>query len=165
MKVGLFYHSNTGNTRKIASLIEERIRGLKIAIEMIEIHPQKRPNFITGRYSALMNKALPVTNDNFNMSPYDLILIGFPLWVGKPSPFITTFLNNATNVAGKKIACFFTYANDPIHQQAIKEKLEQVAKEKQFHLVKRMLPLKMKHGAILSGEKKINGFIVDLFTK
>ncbi len=165
MKMGLFYYSKTGNTKKIASIIDERIRGHKINIDMIEIQPRKHPNFITGRYKALMKKELPVTNENFDMNPYDIVLVGSPVWAGKPAPFIKTFLNNATHLEGKKMAFFFTYKGDPPKEDSIKPMFEALAEEKKCHIVKKILALQMKKGDILKGEKKINGFIVDLFTK
>ncbi|MFH1013992.1 MAG: NAD(P)H-dependent oxidoreductase [Thermoplasmatota archaeon] len=167
MKFGLFYYSKTGNTKKIASMMEERIKEHKMNIDLVEIQPLKHPSFIKGGYSAIRGKELPITNTELNMKPYDVLIIGSPLWAGKPSPFIKSFLNNITNAKGKKIAFFFTCDSEPdrSHTLAMKEVLERWAEEKECVMVKKLLMVQMKKGKILAGEKKINGFIVEMFTK
>ena len=165
MKVGLFYYSKTGNTEKIASMIEEKIKENKVNIEMIEIQPVKHPSFLRGGYTAFREKELPIINTDLNMKPYDLLIVGSPIWAGKPAPFIKAFLKNATEIKGKKIAFFFTCAGDPEKQKTPEDVVEKWSKEKETHMIKKPLMIQMKKGEIISNGKKINGFIMDIFTK
>ena len=38
---------------------------------------------------------------------YDLIIVGSPIWAGRPAPAITTYLKK-NDVSGKKVAIFFS---------------------------------------------------------
>jgi hypothetical protein len=42
---------------------------------------------------------------DFNPEPYDLIIIGSPVWAGSPTPALNTFLEE-TRISGKKLALF-----------------------------------------------------------
>lgn len=165
MKVGLFYYSKTGNTQKIASMIEQKILANKIDIDLIEIQPVKHPGFIIGAYTAYREKERPIINQDLDVKQYDLLIIGSPVWAGKPVPFINTFLQKSINIKGKKIAFFFTSGGEPEKARLMKDIFEKWSKEKDIHMKKNMLMIQMRKGDIISGARKINGFIMDLFTK
>jgi len=165
MKVGLFYYSKTGNTQKIASMIEQKILANKINIDLIEIQPIKHPGFIKGAYTAFREKELPIKNKDLDMQQYDMLILGSPVWAGKPVPFIQAFLNKSINTKGKKIAFFGTSGGEIEKARLMKEIFEKWSKEKNLHMKRNMLMIQMRKGDIISGEKKINGFIMDLFTK
>ncbi|MDG6229115.1 MAG: NAD(P)H-dependent oxidoreductase [Candidatus Thermoplasmatota archaeon] len=165
MKVGLFYYSKTGNTKKIASMIEQKIKANKINIDLIEIQPIKHPGFIKGAYTAYREKDLPIKNQDLDVKQYDLLILGSPVWAGKPVPFIHTFLHKSINTIGKKVAFFFTSGGELEKTRLVQDILKKWSKEKDFQMKKNMLIIQMKKGDIVSGEKRINGFIMDLFTK
>jgi len=165
MKVGLFYYSKTGNTKKLASMIEEKIKANKVNIDMMEIQPIKHPGFFKGGYNAFREKQLPITNTDLDVQQYDMLIIGTPVWAGKPTPFIQTFLNKANNMNGKKIAFFYTSGGPPEKARLMKDILEKWSKQQDLHIAKKILSIQMKKGEMISGSKKINGFIMDMFTK
>ena len=165
MNVGLFYYSRSGNTKKIALMIKEKIKANKVNIDMIEIQPIKHPNFFKGGYYAFREKQLPITNTDLDINPYDILIVGTPVWAGKPTPFIQTFLNKVTNVKGKKIAFFFTCSGSPEKARMMMNIFSKWSKKQDLHMMKMILMAQMKKGNIISGSNKINGFIMDMFTK
>jgi len=44
----------------------------------------------------------------FDITPYDFILIGSPVWAFRPTPAINTFLDNVYCVKGKRILILLT---------------------------------------------------------
>lgn len=165
MKVGLFYYSKTGNTTKLASIIYEKIKSNKINIDMIEIKPIKHPGFFKAGYTAFREKQLPITNTDLDLKEYNMLILGTPVWAGKPTPFIQTLLNKATNMNNKKIAFFFTCSGPPDKARLMTDILEKWSKQQNLHMMKKILSVQMKKGEIVTGSKKINGFIMDMFTK
>ena len=165
MKVGLFYYSKSGNTKKLALMIEEKIKTNKVDIEMREIEPIKHPGFFKGGYNAYREKMLPISNTDLDLKEYDMLIVGTPVWAGKPAPFIQTFLNQATNIKGKKISFFFTSGGPPEKAGLMSEIFHKWSKQQDLHMMKKILSIQMKKGEMVSGSKKINGFIMDMFTK
>ena len=102
MKIGIIYYSRTGNTRNVAKKLEEKLKNKKISVELIEVKHTKKPGFFRAGYAAIKQKDLPITNTNFDLKKYDILLFGAPIWAGKPAPFVKTFINKAKNSEGKK---------------------------------------------------------------
>ena len=84
MKVLVTYLSKTGNTKKIADAIFEKIP---------------------------CDKELKKIDEITSLEGYDLIFTGFPVWQFGPAEPARKFLEE--HAAGKKIALFVTHAMDP----------------------------------------------------
>jgi flavodoxin len=103
------YYSRTGNTRFVAEKIAEHLNA-----ETCEIVDKKkregRLGFITGGYEATRKKLTDIevskTIDN-----YDFVIIGTPVWAGKITPAIRTFIKK-NDFSGKQLACFVTLDGD-----------------------------------------------------
>ncbi len=108
MKIGIIYYSRTGNTRKIAKILEGKIKEKKAEVDLIEIEHVNRPGFFKAGRASMKQQELTIKNTDFDMGKYDIIIAGSPTWAGRPSPFITTFLNKAENIKGKTVAVFGT---------------------------------------------------------
>ena len=109
MRTLVVYYSRTGNTRFVAEKIAEQL-----GAETCEVVDKKkrtgRLGFFTGGYAATRKKLtdieVPKPIDN-----YDFIIIGSPVWAGKITPAIRTFITK-NDFSGKKLACFVTLDGD-----------------------------------------------------
>ena len=55
----------------------------------------------------------PPTAEKINVTPYDTVIIGFPLWWYKAPHIIETFLESG-DFAGRKVAVFCTSGSSPL---------------------------------------------------
>ena len=165
MKIGIVYYSRTGNTRKIAKILEEKIKEKKAEVDLIEIEQVNRPGFFKAGRASMKQQELPIKNTDFDMGKYDIIIAGSPTWAGRPSPFITTFLNKAENIKGKTVAVFGT-GMSPLDKREqfntiIKNSLENIGVKP----TDVFLAINFKKGQIIDGEQNIDNFVKNLFKK
>jgi flavodoxin len=104
MKALVVYYSRTGNTKFVAEKIAQ---GLGADIEEV-IDKKNRSGAIgwlaAGKDAARRNKT-EIAETSKNPSEFDLIVVGTPNWVNKPSPAIRTYLSKY-DLAGRKVASF-----------------------------------------------------------
>jgi flavodoxin len=109
IKVLIVYYSHTGITKYIAEKLSEKTGGDLFRIETVKTYP--------GRYSALTEEAKRELQENDlpalkksppDMSSYDLILIGGPVWWYTVATPVMSFLRQA-DFKGKKVAAFCTH--------------------------------------------------------
>lgn len=165
MKIGIVYYSRTGNTKKAAQILEEKLKGKKADVSLIEIEQIKRPGFFTAGRAAMKQTELPIKNTEFDMKDYDILLVGSPTWAGNPSPFAKSFMNKAQNIRGKKVGVFYT-CGGPIEDReklngTIKNNLENVG----VKVIDNYLALQMKKGQIIDGEQNIDNFVKTVLKK
>lgn len=97
MKKLVVYYSYTGNTKKIAKIIQE-----KLNCDILELTP-KIPfstdyQTVVDEYqnNSIDNKEVEINDINIDFSEYDEIIIGTPVWWYTISPVVTTFKKNTT---------------------------------------------------------------------
>jgi len=107
-KILVVYFSYTGNTRKLANQIHEKVGG-----DIVEIEPVTP---YSSDYKTVENQGLKEENEDYkpeiktkvdNIESYDAILIGSPIWWYQIAPPVKTFLDQ-NNLSGKKVALFTT---------------------------------------------------------
>lgn len=107
-KVLVVYFSHTGNTRTIAGYIHNKVKS-----DLVEI---KTANTYTDDYDTLLAQIReevaasycpPLSTKIEDIASYDVILVGYPIWVETAAPPIRTFLT-AHNLSGKTIVPFCT---------------------------------------------------------
>jgi len=111
MKVAIIYYSFSGNTKKIAEALKEKL-GLEFEVDIIPlevVNEEKR--FLFQAKQAFFKKRVPLKNAPFDASPYQLICLGSPVWALQPAPAIRTFLADASGLSGKDVMLFFTYGS------------------------------------------------------
>lgn len=165
MSIGIIYYSRTGNTEEVAKKIEEKVKDKKVNVETIKIEHVKRPSFLMAAYAAIRQKDLPIANANFDLKKYDTLIIGSPVWVGRPAPFIKTFVNSTTNVKAKNCAIFLTCAGDRERCKKALEILSNYLKKVGIENTNNNLILRMKKGKIIEGEEEIDKFVRKLLKK
>lgn len=110
-KTLVLYYSQTSNTKTVAQEIASRL-----GADMEEITPVKPYD---GDFQATIGRCMqereqgitpeikPITAD---LSKYDLVFIGYPVWFGTYAPPVATFLEQ-TDLSGKKIVPFCTFGS------------------------------------------------------
>ena len=101
-------YSWSGNTRKIAALIERKTGGTLFEIEPVQpyatdyraVVEQAREEIQAGFRPAL--KALP------EITPYSVVFLGTPIWWHTMAPPLATFINRI-NLNGKTVVPFHTH--------------------------------------------------------
>jgi len=159
MKIGIVYYSRTGNTKQVAKILEEKLKQKKTQVGLIEIEHVKKPGFFTAGKAAARQLELPMKNTNFDMEKYDVIIAGSPTWAGKPSPFITSFMNKAENIKGKKVAVFGTGMSPINKREQFNEIMRNNLEKTGIKTVDNYLFINFKRGKIVDGEQNIDNFV------
>ena len=107
MKTCIIFHSYTGITRGIAEKIQAATGG-----DLIEVKPRRPYTTLTayslGCIRARGEEAEPIEPAAIDVSPYDLIVIGTPVWAWKSTPAANAAINALQNCQGKKAILFAT---------------------------------------------------------
>ena len=105
MRTLVAYYSRTGNTKYAAEKIAEELNA-----DICEIVDKKDRNgkfvLLTGGFAGLREKKTKIEQSK-TVEGYDLIIVGSPVWAGKITPAIRTFLVN-NDFSGKQLAFFVT---------------------------------------------------------
>ena len=161
MKVGIVYYSRTGNTKKAAEIIREKLEKNKENVELIEIEHAKKPGFFKAGRAAMRQTELPIKNKDYNLEKYDTILVGSPTWAGKPSPYLRTFFNKAENLKGKQAGIFITGSASGEKNQKTSDNLKDYLEKKGLKTIDKTLNLQVKKEEIKE-EKTIDDFLKNI---
>jgi flavodoxin len=108
-KVLVIYYSLSGNTRSIAELIRERTGGDVFEIETVKDYPADYQGTVDEAKRELETGDLPTLKKSPpDMSSYDLILVGSPVWWYTVSTPVMSFLKQA-DLANKNVSAFCTH--------------------------------------------------------
>jgi len=111
MKSAIVYYSYSGNTRKVAQALMEALKqeGEVREIELVPIDETR--SFFGQCRRAFWHKKASLQNVNFDLSGYDHICVGTPVWAFGPTPAINTYLDKCFGVEGKPVILFTTYGS------------------------------------------------------
>ena len=95
MKIGIMLYSRTGNTRQVASRLQEKLAasGHEVTLEELETRHSTPPSA-----EIVELKSYP------SIDGYDALIFAAPVWGGQPAGPMTGFLQQLTSLQGKKIA-------------------------------------------------------------
>ena len=106
MKSLVVYYSRTGNARFVAETIAAEI-GADVE-EVVDMKKRSGPlGYLNGGSDARRGKETEIAPTTKSLSNYDIIIVGTPVWAGRPSPAVLTYLKK-NDLSGKKVAIFFT---------------------------------------------------------
>lgn len=110
-KALVLYYSQTDNTKLVADEIAKRLNADVERIESVNPYDgdfrQTIERCMKERNEGIIPDIQPVKSD---ISKYDVIFIGYPVWFGTYAPPVITFLKN-TDLSGKKIVPFCTFGS------------------------------------------------------
>ncbi|WP_373227329.1 flavodoxin [Parabacteroides merdae] len=107
-KVLVVYFSHTGNTRTIAGYIHETVKSDLVEIKTVDTYTDDYDTLLAQiREEVASEYCPPLTTKIENISSYDVIFIGYPIWVETAAPPIRSFLTTH-DLAGKTVVPFCT---------------------------------------------------------
>ncbi len=101
MTVCYVFHSETGTTREIIDKCAALIKGEKIEIRDL-MHYNRFTKYLIGGKRAMKVEKDPIEPAVIDVSAFDVIVIGSPVWAGKPSPAINSAMKALKGCEGKK---------------------------------------------------------------
>lgn len=122
-KVLVIYYSQTSNTETVAEAIASRL-GADVE-EIMAVDPYDGDFQATiercmkEREQGITPEIQPVTND---LSKYDVIFLGYPIWFGTYAPPVKAFLGQV-DLSGKKVVPFCTFGSGGL-ESSIKDLTE-----------------------------------------
>jgi len=114
-KILIVYFSASGNTRFIAEKMAKSVDA-----DLAELIPKKKMNTSGLGYLSWGVRQLVGKEDReleplqYDISEYDLIIVGTPVWTFTMTPPVRTFLKE-NNFGGKNIALFCCHGGDYAH--------------------------------------------------
>lgn len=108
-RVLVVFYSRSGTTRRLARQIAESLDA-----DLEEIHePRHRAGFfgyVRSANDALRTRECPITPPRRDPSLYDLVVIGTPVWMGRPSAPVQAYMAGLADRC-RRVAFFGTYAS------------------------------------------------------
>lgn len=104
------YFSYTGNTKMIANKIKEKLNCDILEIKTVIPYSEDYDTVVNDEQNSEASNHLPEIKDiNINLSKYDEIILGTPVWWYRPVPAIRAFLTKS-DLSGKTIKPYATNA-------------------------------------------------------
>jgi flavodoxin len=103
MKILVVFHSKTGNTRKFATMIADRLAAEGHHVDSHELETVEP-----------LNPKEPPTTMNFelrnapNPQDYDVVIAGSPVWAFRSAPLILKYIMEASTLKGVKLLPIYT---------------------------------------------------------
>ena len=103
------YFSFDGNTKLIAEKIRETLNADVVELKTSKKYPTEGiGKYFWGGKSVVFGDKPTLTNESIDLSRYETIIIGTPVWAGSFAPPIRSFVNDY-KIVNKKIAIFASH--------------------------------------------------------
>jgi flavodoxin len=112
MKTSIVYASYTGTTRGIAEQIQAALGGDLIEVRSKE-YSSRLSAYTIGCFRAVQKRADRIEPAEIDVSSSDIVVIGTPVWAGKPTPAINGAVAALRGCAGKPAVIFATCGKNP----------------------------------------------------
>ena len=106
MKKLFIYYSNSGNGEVVARYLEKQGFDIRKVETKYKLSRHMFFAMMKGGFHALVGKKAKLINYNNDVSEYDVIYIGSPIWNSRLTPPINTVLKN-TDLTNKKLTFVF----------------------------------------------------------
>lgn len=143
------YYTRTNKTEEIAKTIKEEKNA-----DILQIKDKAKRDgvikYLTSAIDSVRNKKTEITYDKKNLSSYDTIYIGTPVWASKPTPAIIKFIEE-NDFANTNVVTFATMMGSGA--DATIEIMNKMIKDKGGNVVKSF--------AIITRKKDIKQLTID----
>lgn len=113
-KILVAYFSHTGNTKKVAQLIQNKTGADIFKIETATPYPSVyRETTELAKQEKADNARPALKNKVENMAQYDVVFVGYPIWWYTAPMAVATFADSY-NFSGKTVITFCTSGGSPI---------------------------------------------------
>ncbi len=109
MKAAVVYYSETGNTEKVAKRITDTLRREGVEAELLSVEMSDERSYEENVEEAKREKKVKIEPVKTDLSDFDLLFIGSPVWCGKPATPINTYMEKCEGLNNLKIICFITH--------------------------------------------------------
>jgi flavodoxin len=111
MKIGVFYYSFSGNTKKVAELLVEALNARGHEVYSNKIEPRYEPvSFFKQCIWAFFKFKAHIVNFH-QPQGLDAIILGTPVWAFNPVPCVAQFVKQLDEGLCKKALVFETYGS------------------------------------------------------
>ena len=107
MKTCIIYNSYSGVTRRIAEQIQNACDGDLVEVKSKE-YSSKLTAYTIGCYRAMKGMCDRIEPETIEVSLYDRIVIGTPVWAGRATPAINAAVEALAGCNGKKAVIYAT---------------------------------------------------------
>ena len=121
MKICIIYHSESGNTRHVAQHLASACDGRLIEVSDRASY-MKLTRFLVWCKKARGEEKTEIEPTVIDVSEYDLLVFGSPVWAFKPTPAIHTAIDCLKGCEGKKAVAYFTHGGRPGQTEEILRK-------------------------------------------
>lgn len=108
-KILIVYLTRTQNTKAVAEMINRQVGGDLIALELVQPYPEDYQQHVDQVVSENASAYLPPLKTKLDLTPYDIVFVGFPTWGMQLPPPIKSFLVEY-DLSQKTIVPFNTHA-------------------------------------------------------
>ena len=111
MNIAIVYYSYSGNTHKAAKAIEQiLIQNHSVNRLRIEA-PNESSNFLIQALRGLTRRKVQIVPIENDLSVYDLIIFGVPVWAREMPPAMRSYLDKVRGLIRKNAVVFVTYGS------------------------------------------------------
>lgn len=109
MKTLITYYSFSGNTDRVANIFADKLK-TKGEVILQRLKPQDEITGFAAQCRAAFTKkrAKLDATVNFDASPFDLVILGCPVWAFAPVPAMNSYLDNIKGLNGKRVVVLLT---------------------------------------------------------
>ncbi|KLK88413.1 ArsR family transcriptional regulator [Methanoculleus sediminis] len=112
MSVCIIYHSETGNTRAVAEQLAAATGGDLVAVRDLANY-SKVGMYLKGARRAMRKDLASIEPATIDVSGYDIVVVGTPVWAGSPTPAVNAAVAALRNIEGKPTVVFCTSGGSP----------------------------------------------------
>jgi multimeric flavodoxin WrbA len=112
MSVCIVYHSETGNTKKVAEAVAMATGAVLIPVRDTAGY-SKITMYLLGAPRARKGEKAAIEPSKIDVSAYDLVIVGSPVWAWSPTPGANAAITALTGCEGKKGMVFATSGGKP----------------------------------------------------
>jgi len=107
MKDLVVFYSLTGKTRIVARAVAEELGATILEVEESRARTPGVLVYLTGGFAAVANRASDIKPIAVDVSQYDRVFVGSPVWASRPAPAINSFIDK-TDFEGRAVIPFVT---------------------------------------------------------
>lgn len=111
MKDLVVFYSLTGKTRIVAQAIAEELGATILEVEETRARTSGFLVYLSGGFAAFANKGSKIRPVAVDVSRYDRVFIGSPIWASRPAPAINSFIYK-TDFEGRTVIPFATLGGE-----------------------------------------------------
>ncbi len=113
MKTLIVYYSLEGSTKAMAEAIQKKTGGDLLELKPIkDVNPKGFMKYVFGGRQAMMKSKPDLMPYDVDLSIYDTIILGTPVWAFTFAPPLLTFMKKE-QITGKKLAFFACHEGSP----------------------------------------------------